>query len=415
MAHVTIYTKPYCPYCMAARARENTRGFEVQAAQRTPAPRSCSKGAPQPSQTGASRKVMRLQASAERPWVCVAAPWSSALGGRIRSSNPRAGTPRCGSRGFHSASAAPSRRFMSAPPILFDRALHRRRLDRAAEGFSAAGFLKARAADDVVMRLEAIMRSFPLAVDLGARDGAFARALLESDARDKIGLLVEADLSAAMLAGRPGPRVQLDEERLPFAEESLDLVVSTLALHWTNDLPGALIQIRQALKPDGLFVGAIFGGATLTELRQSLIQADSELSGGAGPRISPFADILDAAALLQRAGFALPVADIDRVQVSYAHPLALIAEVRAMGESSVLAGPDRRPLTRAVLARACEVYAERFSRPDGRVGATFEIITMTGWAPHPDQQQPLRPGSAKTRLADALGVPELPAGEQAGS
>ena len=301
---------------------------------------------------------------------------------------------------------------MSAPPILFDRALHRRRLDRAAEGFSAAGFLKARAAEDAVMRLDAIMRSFPRAVDLGARDGAFARALQVSPARDKIDLLIEADLSAVMLAGRPGPRVQLDEERLPFANESLDLVVSTLALHWANDLPGALIQVRRALRPDGLFVGAIFGGATLTELRQALLEAEAELSGGAGPRISPFADVIDSAALLQRAGFALPVADVDRVQVGYAHPMELIRDLRAMGETNVVA--ERRPLSRRVLARACELYAERFSRPDGRVSATFEILTMTGWAPHESQQQPLRPGSAKMRLADALGVRERSAGEKAG-
>ncbi len=262
------------------------------------------------------------------------------------------------------------------------------------------------------MRLEAIMRSFSLAVDLGARDGAFARALSLSDAREKIGLLIEADLSARMLRDRPGARLQLDEERLPFAEASLDLVVSTLALHWTNDLPGALIQIRRALKPDGAFIGAIFGGATLTELRQSLMQADAELSGGAGPRISPFADVLDAAALLQRAGFALPVADVDRVQVGYAHPMELVRDLRAMGETNVLA--ERRSLSRRVLERACEIYAERFSRADGRVFATFEIITMTGWAPHPSQQQPLRPGSAKMRLADALGVKEQGAGEKAG-
>jgi SAM-dependent methyltransferase len=301
---------------------------------------------------------------------------------------------------------------MSAPPILFNRALHRRRLDRAAEGFSAAGFLKARAAEDAVVRLEAIMRSFPRAVDLGARDGSFARALADSPAREKLGLLIEADLSGAMLSGRAGPRAQIDEERLPFAPESLDLVVSTLALHWTNDLPGALIQIRRALKPDGAFIGAIFGGATLTELRQALMQADSELSGGAGPRISPFADVIEAAALLQRAGFALPVADVDRVLVGYGHPMELIKDLRAMGETNVLA--ERRPLSRRVLARACDLYAERFSRPDGRITATFEIITMTGWAPHESQQKPLRPGSAKMRLADALGVKEQGAGEKAG-
>ena len=303
---------------------------------------------------------------------------------------------------------------MSAPPILFDRALHRRRLDRAAAGFGEAGFLKARAAEDAVLRLEAIMRSFDVAVDLGSRDGAFARALALSDARSRIGLLIQSDLSHAMLARTQGPRVQLDEERLPFKAESLDLVVSTLALHWTNDLPGVLVQIRRALRPDGLFIGSLFGGATLTELRQSLIQAESELTGGAGARVSPFADTPDTAVLLQRAGFALPVADIDRIQASYGHPLQLLHDLRAMGEGNVLADPARGVLPRRVLARACEIYIERFSRPDGRVTATFEIITMTGWSPHPDQQQPLRPGSARMRLADALGVKEQSAGEKPG-
>ena len=303
---------------------------------------------------------------------------------------------------------------MSAPPILFDRALHRRRLDRAAPRYGAAGFLKARAAEDAVLRLETIMRSFDRAVDLGARDGAFARALETSDARARIGALIETDLSHAMLSGRSGPRVQVDEERLPFRSESLDLIVSLLALHWTNDLPGSLVQIRRALRPDGLFIGALFGGATLTELRQSLVLAETEVTGGSAPRVSPFADTPDAAALLQRAGFALPVADIDRVQTAYGHPLELLADLRAMGESNVLLDPARRPLTRSVLARTFEIYAERFSRADGRILATFEIVTMTGWAPHPDQQRPLRPGSARMRLADALGVKERPAGEKPG-
>jgi SAM-dependent methyltransferase len=303
---------------------------------------------------------------------------------------------------------------MNAPPRLFDRDLHRRRLDRAAPRFAAAGFLKDRAAADAVERLEAILRSFPLAVDLGARDGAFRRALAGSDAAPRIGAIIETDLSAAMLTGRSGPRVQMDEERLAFADESLDLVVSLLALHWVNDTPGALIQIRRALKPDGLFVGAVLGGGTLTELRQSLTEAEAELTDGAGPRISPFADTFDAAGLLQRCGFALPVVDLDRVTVRYAHPLKLIADLRAMGETNVLTDRARRPLSRAVLARACEIYAERFADPDGRVRATFDILTLTGWAPHPDQQQPLKPGSAKMRLADALGTQERPAGEKAG-
>ena len=210
---------------------------------------------------------------------------------------------------------------MSAPPRLFDRDLHRLRLDRAAPGYGAADFLKARAAGDAVERLETIMRTFPLAVDLGARNGAFAAALALSEAKTKIGALIETDLSARMLAGRAGLRVQADEERLPFADESLDMVASMLALHWTNDLVGALIQIRRALKPDGLFLGAILGGGTLMELRQSLVQAESELCDGAGLRVSPFADVLDAAGLLQRAGFALPVADIDRVTVRYSSAL----------------------------------------------------------------------------------------------
>ena len=270
---------------------------------------------------------------------------------------------------------------MNAPPVLFDRALHRRRLDRAAAGFSRAGFLKARAADDVIQRIDATMRDFPVAVELGARDGTFARALAESPARGKVGMLVEADLSSAMLAGRPGLRVQADEERLPFAAGSVDLMVSALALHWTNDLPGALIQIRQALKPGGLFIGAILGGASLTELRQALTQAEADLHGGAGPRVSPFADLQDAAALLQRAGFTEPVADTDAFQVAYAHPMQLIADLRTMGETNVLAERPRRPLSKRLLARAFEIYAERFARPDGRVLASFEIVTMTGWAP----------------------------------
>jgi SAM-dependent methyltransferase len=295
---------------------------------------------------------------------------------------------------------------MSGPPRLFDRALHRKRLDRAAAGFGGADFLQRRAAADLVERLEVIMRDFPRAVDLSARNGAFRDALAISPAAERVGLLVEADLSGAMLAGRGGPRLVLDEERLPFAAESLDLIVSTLGLHWTNDVVGALVQIRRALKPDGLFLGAFLGGSTLTELRQALTEAESELLGGAGSRVSPFADSRDAASLLQRAGFALPVADVDRVNVSYEHPLRLMADLRQMGETNVLADRHPRALTRALIARAGEIYAERFAGPDGRVPATFEIVTLTGWAPHASQQQPLKPGSAKMRLADALGTVE---------
>jgi SAM-dependent methyltransferase len=302
---------------------------------------------------------------------------------------------------------------MSGPPRLFDRDLHRRRLDRAARGYAAANFLKRRAAVDIVERLETVRRDFPVAVDLGARDGAFAAALADSDAAARVGVLFQTDLSAVMLAGRPGQRLVADEERLPFAPESLDLVVSSLALHWTNDFVGALIQIREALKPDGLFLGAMLGGETLTELRAALMTAELELLGGSGPRVSPFADAYDAAGLLQRAGFALPVADVDRVTVRYDHILVLMADLRAMGETSVLV-EGRRPLSRAVIARAAELYADRFAAPDGRLVATFEILTLTGWAPHASQPRPLRPGSAKMRLADALSTRERGAGEKAG-
>jgi SAM-dependent methyltransferase len=291
---------------------------------------------------------------------------------------------------------------MSEAPRIFNRALHARRLDRASAGFAAAGFLAARAAGDLVERLAATNRAFPLAVDLGARDGAFARALIE-DAPGKVGWLVETDLSRAMLGARSGARLVADEERLPFAPESLDLVVSSLALHWVNDLVGALIQIRRALKPDGLFLGALFGGATLTELRQSLTEAETRARGGAGPRVSPFVDARDGAALLQRAGFALPVVDTDTVTVRYHHPMKLLADLRAMGETAALFDRPRAPLTKRIVEDMAAIYAERFGDPDGKVVATFEIVTLTGWAPHPTQQKPLQRGSAKMRLADALG------------
>jgi SAM-dependent methyltransferase len=302
---------------------------------------------------------------------------------------------------------------MTQPPRLFDRDIHRLRLDRAARKFAQADFLKVRAAEDLAARLAVINRRFPVAVDLGARTGAFARVLAESEAADKVDVLIQTDLSAAMLVGANGPRLVADEARLPFAETSLDLVVSTLALHWIDDLVGALIQIRRVLRPNGLFVGAVIGGASLTELRQCLTEAEIDLTGGAGPRVSPLLDAYDGAALMQRAGFALPVVDVDRISVRYDHLLRLMADLRAMGETNVLLERPRSPLARRIITRANDLYFERFAAEDGRIVATFEIITLTGWAPHPDQQKPLAPGSAKTRLADALGVRERSAGEAA--
>jgi SAM-dependent methyltransferase len=200
-------------------------------------------------------------------------------------------------------------------------------------------------------------------------------------------------------------RVIADEEALPFADSALDLVVSGLSLQAVNDLPGVLVQVRRALKPDGLFLAALLGGDTLTELRQSFAMAESELDGGVSPRVAPFPDLRDLGGLLQRAGFALPVTDVDRITVRYATPLALLHDLRHMGAANPLVERRRVPLRRATFMRAMEAYAACFADADGRVRASFDIIWLSGWSPHESQQKPLRPGSAKKRLADALGTP----------
>jgi SAM-dependent methyltransferase len=293
---------------------------------------------------------------------------------------------------------------------IFDRALHAGRRTRAARGFGEHSFLKQLAAEDIAFRLSAINRRFDRVLDLGAHDGLLTRTLRSDPiVCDRLGHVVRSDLSAAFT-----PDVVADEEALPFAEASFDLVVSALSLHWVNDLPGALIQIRRALKPDGLFIGAVLGGRTLTELRQSLLSAEEEIRGGASNRISPYLDVIDGAGLLQRTGFAMPVADNDARTVRYAHPLRLLAELRGMGETASFADRSAPPLTRAILLRAMEIYVQRFSDPDGRVCATFEFVTLSGWSPSPDQPRAKRPGSATVRLADVLGVKEHGTGEKAG-
>ena len=210
------------------------------------------------------------------------------------------------------------------------------------------------------------------------------------------------------------PRSVADEEALPFATARSISSVSALALQFVNDLPGTLVQIRRALKPDGLFLAALIGGESLTELRQAFAAAEAEMEGGVSPRVAPFADLRDLGALLQRAGFALPVTDVDRVTVRYATPLALMHDLRRMGATNALVERRRAPLQRGTLQRMMEIYAERFADADGRIAATFEIVWLSGWAPHESQQQPLAPGSAKTRLADALRTTEIPAGEKTG-
>jgi len=300
------------------------------------------------------------------------------------------------------------------PSFVFDRALVRKRRARAAARFGEFAFLKDAIAADVCDRLEPINRDFPRVLELCAQGGRFAKELTRRpDLQKRVGFLVQTDGAPASLAQADGPAAAADEERLPFAPQSFDLIVAAGGLHWVNDLPGLLIQARTMLKPDGLFIGAMFGAGTLKELRECLLAAEAEITGGAAARISPFADAQDLAGLLQRAGFALPVSDTDARTVRYRHPARLLDDLRGMGETAALSMRPRRALSRNVVARAMELYAERFADPDGKVRATFNVITATGWAPHQSQQQPLRPGSAQTRLADALGVRERPAGEKA--
>jgi SAM-dependent methyltransferase len=293
---------------------------------------------------------------------------------------------------------------------IFDRALLAHRRDRFAARASDSDFLLRRVADELAERLSLIRRRFPVAISLGAYHGVVGRRLRQLASVD---MVIDVELSQRLLAQCAMPHVRADEELLPFAAQSLDLVVSGLSLQLVNDLPGALAQIRRALKPDGLFLAALLGGRTLIELRQSFAQAEAELDGGASPRVAPFADVRDLGSLLQRADFALPVADSDLITVSYATPLDLMRELRAMGASNTLLERRKRMLSRATLLRAAAIYAEQHARPDGRIPATFEIITLTGWAPHESQQKPLKPGSAAQRLADALATKELPAGDKA--
>jgi len=298
---------------------------------------------------------------------------------------------------------------MTSAPVIFDRDLLRA-LARRAAALGASTFLIDRAAQDLADRLAAVRRDFAYAVDLATPTDALRRALAASR---KVGTVVAADaLAAARTDGKLA--VAADPEALPFRDGSLDLVVSALALQFVNDLPGTLVQIRRALRPDGLFIAALLGGDTLSELRQAFAEAESEIEGGVSPRVAPFADLRELGALLQRAGFALPVTDVDRLTVRYASPLALMHDLRRMGAANPLVHRRRLLLRRATLARTAEVYAARFSDDDGRVRATFEIVHVSGWAPHESQQQPLAPGSARTRLADALGTSERSAGEKAG-
>jgi SAM-dependent methyltransferase len=286
---------------------------------------------------------------------------------------------------------------MNSGPTIFDRALLGLRLRRAlAQG--PATFLLDRVSADLAERLAVVLRQFDRGADIGTPTDMLRRALATSG---KVNAITTVEIAG--------------NESLSLPAASLDLAVSALALQFVNDLPGVLAQIRRALKPDGLFLAALAGGDTLTELRQAFAAAESEREGGVSPRVAPFADLRDAGGLLQRAGFALPVTDSERITVRYDNAYALMADLRAMGAANPLVERRRTPLRRATLIRMVEIYSELFSDPNGRVRATFEVIWLSGWAPHHSQQKPLKPGSARTRLADALGVKEIPTGEKPGN
>ncbi|MGH6834313.1 MAG: methyltransferase domain-containing protein [Methylocella sp.] len=290
------------------------------------------------------------------------------------------------------------------PPLIFDRRLARRRLARAAAA-GAEEFLLVHACEELCERLSSIKRKFSAVLDAGTPSPWLAARLAD---RLRPSLLVRM----APLAETPSDgslmRLLGDEENLPLAPECFDLAVSALSLHKLNDLPGALLQLRRVLKPDGLFLGCLLGGQTLHELRTALAVAETEIYGGISPRVAPFADVRDMGGLLQRAGFALPVADSEPVTVRYADMFGLMRDLRAMGAANALSARLRKPARKEFFLRAANTYAERFADPCGRVRATFEMIFVSGWAPHESQQKPLPPGSAKMRLADALKIRPVP-------
>jgi SAM-dependent methyltransferase len=272
----------------------------------------------------------------------------------------------------------------NAAPILFDRALLRARLDRALKQ-GATTFLLDRVVEDIEERLAAVTRDFADVADIWTPGEIFG-----TSRRDRFRSFAHIGLQ------------QAPQEVLPLRPESLDLVVSALALQFANDLPGVLAQIRRAIKPDGLLLAAIIGGDTLTELRQSFAAAEAECEGGVSPRVAPFADLRDIGSLLQRAGLALPVTDVDRIVVRYDNAFALMQDIRRMGASNILVERRRVPTRRATMLRMAEIYGERFADADGRIRATFDVIWLSGWAPHESQPKPLRPGSAKASLEAAV-------------
>ncbi len=296
---------------------------------------------------------------------------------------------------------------MADPITVFDRQILKLRRDRAATRAQDFNFLFAETAERLADRLDDTTRSFPIAVDLGCHSGELGQIIGK---RGEIEQLYQADISQryakaaqANNAGNTNGTIVADEEFLPFAEGSLDLIISNLSLHWVNDLPGMLLQARRALKSDGLFLASMLGGETLKDLREALMTAEAEEEGGVSPRVSPFVDVKDAGALLQRSGFALPVVDADDLLIDYPDALKLMRDLSGMGESNLVAKRSKKFTKRSTLARAAAIYHERHARPDGRIHAKFQIIYLTAWAPDESQPKPLRRGTGQVSLVDFLG------------
>ncbi len=282
---------------------------------------------------------------------------------------------------------------------VFDRSAVRRHRDRAADDFHMYDFIFREAGSQLVARLDEIKRKFPLVLSMGAGGDGQAQLLRR---HDSVGSLVMSDLSERMAGREKGLSVSADEEFLPFGEDCFDMIISNLCLHWVNDLPGALIQIRRALKADGLFMATLLGGSTLNEMRQALAEAEISEEGGLSPRVSPFPDVRAAGDLLPRAGFALPVADVDTITVSYSDPLKLMRDLRGMGESNALNERRKNFTPKKTMLAASNRYRQLFGDSEGRIPATFQVITLTAWKPHPSQPKPLKPGTASLTLAEAL-------------
>ncbi|MCC7260623.1 MAG: methyltransferase domain-containing protein [Alphaproteobacteria bacterium] len=289
---------------------------------------------------------------------------------------------------------------MSENTTIFDPVQRRRQRDRASVAFAEHDFLMREVAERLAERLDGLNRNFPMVLDLGCHTGGLRAHIM---GKNGIAEVVECDLSSAMVAQAGGGlRLVADEERLPFAEHTFDAVFSVLSLQGVNDLPGVLIQARQILKPDGLFLAALIGGESLTELRQAMLAGEIAEEGGAAPRVAPMVDAQDAARLLQRAGFALPVVESETITATYSDALSLMLDLRGMGEGNALVQRPRRPMKRNTLAAILSCYHEQHENDDGRIPARFDIITLTGWKPDASQQQPAARGSATVSLRAVL-------------